>query len=134
MKSRKKSTPSPKSSSPIPRSLPPGWDETAGLRETFLYHFTQPEDATALRRLVWMLLEYALEHARFWPDPEETPVRLQVAAMARDLRYLQGFAQQIAREPKLSSLSPVDEALAKYVGKQAAELARLAEVLERALG
>ena len=57
MKSRRKST----TSAPNP-PLPPDWDESAGLRQTYLRHFTHPEDAAALRRHMAMLHEYALAH------------------------------------------------------------------------
>jgi hypothetical protein len=107
------------------------------LRETFLRHFPRPEHAAALRLIIALILELGLESPQLLetdPPRAETPTRLELAAVIRDLRHSQGSLQQIAREPKLSALSPVDEALARYAGKQAEELALIAGALERALG
>ena len=109
MSSTSKSTPSV--------LTPAGWKtESFGFRETFLQLFTQPGHATALTLISIMFHEYAMESARHWPDPGESPTRREVSAAAADLRWLAGYLAAIGREKEQSSLGPVDQALSALTG------------------
>jgi len=128
--------PGPQSShaSPSPHPLTPaGWEESAGFRETFLYHYHVPEDLQALRHLSRMLHESSLEMARYAPPGGESATRAEVRSAAADLRHLQGFLAAVARSREESELSPADAELAAVAARQAEAMAGLAEALEQAL-
>jgi hypothetical protein len=92
------SEPVPPPSHPSPHALtPPGWDESAGFRETFLRHVTDAEEDRTLRHLARMLHEATLELAHFAPPSGESATREELRAAAADLRHLQGFLAAVAR-------------------------------------
>ena len=111
-----------------------GWNESYGFRETFLAHFPQRGHATVLTMLSTMLYQYALEFARHWPDQGEPPTRWEARAAAADLKWLSGYLFSIGRGRTLSSLAPREQAISEVAEKVAAEVARLAEILEEAVG
>jgi hypothetical protein len=113
---------------------PPGWDESAGFRETFLYHVTDPEDLQTHRRLARLLYESSLEMARYAPPGGESATREELRAAAADLRHLQGFLASVARSLEESELSPADAELAALAAQQAHAVAGLAVTLEQAFG
>ena len=119
-----------------PATPPPpsaGWDESSAFRQTFLRHFTQTEDSSALHHIGTMLHEMALEFARYWPDDGRSATRAEVSAAAADVRHIEGFLRSVGRERELSELSADDQALAELADRLATELGRLAEMLERAV-
>jgi hypothetical protein len=127
--------PQPSHASPSPQDLTPaGWDESAGFRETFLYHVHDPEDDRTLRHLGRMLHEASLEMARYVPPSGESATREELRAAAADLRHVQGFLAAVARSLEESELSPSDAGLAALAAEQSLAVAGLAAVLEQALG
>src|SRR5215207_10496247 len=123
----------PSQASPQPLA-PAGWDESAGFRETFLYHFDDSEDSRALRHLARWLHEACLELARYAPPSGESATREELRAAAADLRHLQGFLAAVARGLEESELAPSDAELAALAARQSQAVAGLAAVLEQALG
>ncbi len=129
------SEPVPPPSHPSPHALtPPGWDESAGFRETFLRHVTDAEDDRTLRHLARMLHESSLELAHFEPASGESATRDELRAAAADLRHLQGCLAAVARGLEESELAPSDAELAELAARQSHAVAGLAAVLEQALG
>ncbi len=129
------SEPVPPPSHPSPHALtPPGWDESAGFRETFLRHVTDAEDDRTLRHLARMLHESTLELAHFAPPSGESATHEELRAAAADLRHLQGFLASVARGVGESELPPADAELAELAAEQSQAVAGLAAVLEQALG
>jgi hypothetical protein len=127
--------PTSQPSHPSPHALtPPGWDESAGFRETFLRHVTDAEDDRTLRHLARMFHESTLELAHFAPPSGETATREELRAAAADLRHLQGFLAAVARSAEESELPSADAELAALAARQAEVVAGVAAVLEQALG
>ncbi len=123
------------SHAPAPQTLmPAGWEESAGFRETFLFHVTDPDDAAALRHLSRMLYDSTLELARFTPPVGESATREELRAAAADVRHLQGFLAAVARSEEESELSLADAELAALAARQAEVVAGVAVALEQALG
>jgi hypothetical protein len=113
---------------------PAGWEESAGFRETFLYHFYMPQDVAALRHLSRMLHEMSLEMARYGPVTPESGTHENLRAALADLRHLQGFLAAVGRSKEESALTPADTELAALAARQSRALADLAAALEQALG
>ncbi len=127
--------PQPSQAAPSLQSLTPAdWEESAGFRETFLYHYYAPEDLQALRHLSRMLHESSLEMARHAPLDGESATRAELRSAAADLRHLQGFLAAAARHLEESELSDADAELAAVAARQAEAVAGVAAVLEQALG
>ncbi|HYH47422.1 MAG TPA: hypothetical protein VEG34_17205 [Thermoanaerobaculia bacterium] len=119
---------------PAPQALTPaGWEESAGFRETFLYHYQAPADHQALRHLSRILHEAVLEMARYAPPTGESATREELRTAAADLRHLQGFLATVARGQEESELPPADADLAALAARQAEALASVAAALEQAL-
>jgi hypothetical protein len=121
-------------STPTPPSPSADWDESAAFRETTLQHFTEPGHAEVLRRFGALCHDMALELAPVWPVPPGSGVALQLRAAAADLRFLQGYLAFAGRDRHMSSLSPEDDALARLAEGWAADLAKIAEAIEQAIG
>jgi hypothetical protein len=119
---------------PIPRIDPALWEENEGFRETLLLHYSDPEANETLRRLGKLAFDVSLQCAPSWPHHPEGETRAELAAALADLRHLQGFLSSVGREHEISSLSAADDALSLLAGRQAAELARISDEIERALG
>jgi hypothetical protein len=130
MSDHPKSTPS-SSSTPSP-STSEGRDESAGFREALLQLFFHPEDAVALRRLGGMLHARALALAPVRPEPADYGLWADVRAVAADLRYAEGFLVLLGGERGDVMLSAEDAALSAVAARQAAEVGRIAEALEKA--
>jgi hypothetical protein len=114
--------------------IPPGWEESAGFRETFLYHFYEPDDLRALRHLARMLHESGLEMKRYASANADSATQEEMRAAAADLRHLQGFLGSVARSGEEAALSPADSELAALAARQARVVAGVAAALEQALG
>jgi hypothetical protein len=127
--------PHPSQATSSPKSLTPaGWEESAGFRETFLYHYDDAKDHQALRHLSRMLHEAVLELARPAPAGGESATREELRAAAADLRHTQGFLAAVARAQEESELSLADAELAALAARQAEIVAGVAAALEQALG
>jgi hypothetical protein len=129
MSNRNQSTPPP-----VPTLIPAGWNESAPFRETTVHHFTEPGHAEAVRTFGVLFHDMALECATTWPVPPGYGTALELRAAAADLRHLQGCLAQAGTDRHISSLSPEETTLAELAEKLAAEVARLAETIEQALG
>ncbi len=126
--------PNPQPSHLSPQSLTPaGWDESAGFRETFLFHYDDPDDARALRHVARMFHESILELARSAPPGAESSTRLELRAAVADLRHVQGFLATVGRHLEESELSVADGELAALAARQSLAVAGLAAVIEQAL-
>ncbi|HYH44969.1 MAG TPA: hypothetical protein VEG34_04740 [Thermoanaerobaculia bacterium] len=130
MAERDECIPEPDPNHPL---TPAGWEESAGFRETFLYHYDKLEDSLALRHLARMLHEQGLEMARYAPLGGESATRAELRAVAADLRHAQGFLAAVARSRQESELAPVDAELAALAAGHAQAVASLAAALEQAL-
>src|SRR5262245_34281158 len=112
---------------PIPRLDPALWEEHEGFRETLLLHVTDPGATQTLRRLGGFLFDSSLARAESWPHHPEGETRAELSAALADLRHLEGFLSSVGREHQVSSLSPGDEALSLFAGRQALALAQIAD-------
>jgi hypothetical protein len=119
---------------PAPALIPDGWDESAAFRETTLHHFTEPGHGEAIRAFGVLLHDMALECAPVWPTSPGDGTAVQLRAAAADLRHLQGYLAHAGSDRHVSSLSPEETRLADLAEKLAAEVARIAETIEQALG
>lgn len=118
---------------PIPRIDPAEWEAHEGFRETLLRHFTDPEANATLRQLGSLLFNMSLECAALWPHHAEGETRSELRAALADLRHLEGFLSGVGHEHVVSSLSEGDEALSRFASRQARELSRIANEIERTL-
>jgi hypothetical protein len=119
---------------PAPAPMPAGWNESAAFRETTLHHFTEPGHAEAIRAFGVLLHDMALECAPVWPTKQGDGTAVELRAAAADLRHLQGCLAHAGSDRYVSSLSPEETRLAELAEKLAAEVARIAETIEQALG
>jgi len=111
-----------------------GWETACVFRETFLAWLTPPGAADAFR-LVGNLFFDMLLNADDWPKPEESPVRRELRAAARDLRFVQGWlATALETSEALEERHPDDAHLARLAGRLAPQVGRLAAIVERDLG
>jgi hypothetical protein len=116
MEDQQKCTPDP-DVPPAHPLIPTGWEESAGFRETFLYHFHRPDDLGALRHLARMLHESELEMKRYAPPTPDSATREELKAAAADLRHLQGFLGSVARSQEEAALPPLDAELAALAAR-----------------
>lgn len=121
------------SAAPIPQIDPASWEEGEGFRETLLLHVTDPAANTTLRSLGGLLFTLFLECAGSSPHHSEGETRSELRAALADLRHLEGFLISVGREHEVSSLSPADETLSLFAGRQALEVSRVAREIEQAL-
>jgi hypothetical protein len=119
----------------VPTSIPSDKLSRGAFREIGLRRFTRPEDLSALRHLGDLLLEMAGETSIFWPRSDESFIRTDLRAAAADLRHVSWFLTEIFEvyEAGELELEPDEEALSRFAGKVAADLARLAESIEKRL-
>ncbi len=114
---------------------PAHWFDFPTFRETLLLHYSNPEYNAALRAIGAMLHEVALESGinAVFPDLPGLFTRHELAAVAADLRHLEGFLGMVgeeqedadARDPdkaELVQLSKLAARLALHVGKVAAAI------------
>src|SRR5215218_4339350 len=87
-----------------PPPLP--WEDRAVFRETFLFYFTEPGRADALRALGVLFYDLILAYYDNWPDWQESPTRAELRAGVADLFQLQGFFLSIWQESEASSPLP----------------------------
>lgn len=119
---------------PIPRIDPALWEKHEGFRETLLLHFTEGKTNRTLRDFGALLLDFAIEGSRSWPDRPEGSTRSELLAALAELRHLEGYLSSVGREHVLSSLSAGDTVLSQFAERQARELATIANHIEDELG
>ncbi len=116
-----------------PRRYPyTGWETACVFRETFLSFVTPPGAADALRVVGNLFFDLML-NADDWPAWEESPVKVEMRALALDLRFAQGWLNT-AQEANENTMVPEDAFLAKLAAKLAPQVGRIAATIERALG
>ena len=114
------------------RSVPPldprSWEQHAAFRETFLAAFGDDEAQQAARRIGRALYLGTLGAA----EPAGPPVEVaaDLAAVAADLRFLEGYLGEIAGSPDLAGQG---EALSRLARGWAGGAAVLAEQIEAAV-
>jgi hypothetical protein len=116
---------------PTPPGAPPNWSESSSFRETTLRLIDGEEERQVLRDFGRILYGLAIEAVRY-TDPESA-VRAELRTAAADLRYLQGHLAMVALSAEESELSVTDDALARFAGTLAADVANVAESIEREL-
>lgn len=110
------------------------WEDRAVFRETFLYHFTQPDTADSLRHLGSLFYTLVLGSCESWPDWPETPTRAELRASVADLFHLQGFIASVWKESEVASVPAEDLPLCKKALHWSRRVARLALEIEAVLG
>ncbi len=121
-------------SAPVLPFPPFAWEARAVFRESFLYLFTIPGVAEALRRLGTHFYDLTLEHSEDWPDWPESTTRAELRALALDLRHAQGFLMSVWKEIEVSSVAPADLPLCLKAQDWAGRVAQIALEVEAALG
>jgi hypothetical protein len=111
---------------------PPPWDEASSFRETMVLWIDDPEDRELVRRFGRLLYDCAVEASREMGDGA-SPTRVELRAVAADLRYLHGYLLGVGREAEESTLPPEDDALAHFAARLAGQVGSLAAAIERSL-
>jgi len=118
----------------VPPILDPGqWESYPVFRESFLLYISEPQFNAALRMAAEHFFSMMLEVYDQWPEWPESSTRMELRALAADLRHAQGFAASIGQERNLSSLSPGDTRLSKHAAGIARLLNQVANAIERRL-
>jgi hypothetical protein len=120
------------STASIPSIDPELWEDFQGLRETFLLHVADPNANESLRTFGCFLYNLLLE-AGEGAFGAESATRSEIRAALADLRFLQGFLGAVGMEGSSSSLAPEDVGLSALAGREALELARVADRIETEL-
>ena len=119
---------SPQSTAPTP----PPWNESESFRETMLAFIDGADEREAIREAGRVLYDLAVE-ASSGISERGSATRAELRAAQADLRYLHGYLDSIGREDEVSSLSADDEALSRFAGRLAGQLASLVAAIERTL-
>jgi len=124
-------------STPPPQSPPPShlsWEEDAACRHIFLRHFEEP-DRAALRRVGDMLYGFVLESSvEYGPDLQDVPaIADELQAVAADLRVLWGFLRMVEVDVNGEHRGRSGILLSHLADSLAAEVGKLAELIEREL-
>jgi hypothetical protein len=117
-----------------PQSIAPSppWNESDSFRETLL-QLLDPPDREAVRRLGQVLYDLAVFAEREQPD-EEPMARVELRAVAADLRYTGGYLLHvIRRSADECDLDPAEDRLARFAGKLSRQVGALVEKIERRL-
>jgi hypothetical protein len=110
------------------------WEEHAAFRGTFLMYFTKEGDRAALEILGQLLYEMQLEVSGGWPHWPESPIQVEMRAVAADLRHAQAFLAAIAGARHTSSLKGEDERLSLLADGYSREVGQTARGIESVLG
>lgn len=117
-----------------PRIAPAAWEDFPVFRETFLMYFTEPATDTALRVAGRTIYDMLLEYYHHFPEWPEGTTATELRAALADLRHLEGFLRAVGREHEEAALTEANTALSQLAGREAGELARIADEIEEALG
>jgi hypothetical protein len=113
---------------------PEDFERFEGFRETTLAVILDKPLNGALRLVGQMLYTIVLEYWRYWPEEPEGSFRHQTRAVIADMRHVQGYLFQMARENDASHLSPHDAHLSKQCPGLAERVKEIADALEKELG
>jgi hypothetical protein len=91
-----------------------------------------PAAREAVREAGRVLYDLAVEASR-GISQEGSATRAELRAAQADLRHLHGYFGSIGQEGERSSLSADDEALSRFAGRLAGQLASLVVAIERTL-
>ena len=116
-----------------PRITPALWEDFPIFRETFLLYFTEASANAALRTYGRLFYDLVLEYYHHWPPSPEGLTATELRAALADLRHLQGYLGAVGRESDEAVLTEPETALSRLAGRQAGELARIADEIEQAL-
>ncbi|MCH9649411.1 MAG: hypothetical protein K0U98_14310 [Deltaproteobacteria bacterium] len=118
-------------SNPFPAE---SWEHFAVFRESFLTAHFNPTDADAFRRIG--RLAYLLTLSGDQPASESQGSRLSkdLRGAARDLRWLQGFLQDVGRQHEEAELAASEAALSRRAAEVAVRIGAFALELEVVLG
>jgi len=120
--------------SAVPPILDPGlWESFPVFRESFLLYISEPGFNAALRTAAEHFFAMVLETYDGWPEWPESSTRMELRALAADLRHAQGFAASIGQERNLSTLPSGDVRLSKHAAGIARLLNQVATAIERKL-
>jgi hypothetical protein len=122
---------------PIPVTPPTdastAWHDASVFRESFLLYLTEEPLNSVLRIFGRMLFDLVLNYYHRWPDWPHGVTAAELRAAVGDLRALQGYLAGVGREHAEAPLSEPDTVLSLLAGRQAGELARVADEIELAL-
>jgi hypothetical protein len=129
----------PQSTTPVPIATPPrippeSWEDFPVFRETFLLYLTEKPGNDALRVVGRLFHELVLEYSHLWPDWPEGTTTTELRAALADLRHLQGFLGTVGQEQETAALAHGETYLSRLAARQAGELARIGDEIERAIG
>jgi hypothetical protein len=112
-----------------PQSISPPWNESDSFRETTLHLFDDPADRQAVRHMGRVLYDLTVETTRNLGG--ESMTRVELRAVAADLRYTGGYLLHVIRRAaKECSLDESDERLARFAGKLARRVGAIAAAIE----
>ncbi|MCH9647791.1 MAG: hypothetical protein K0U98_06100 [Deltaproteobacteria bacterium] len=112
--------------------LPPeNWERFAVFRESFLSVHLTLEDAEAFRRVGRFVYLLTLSGDPRAPESGESTIRSDMRGAARDLRWLQGFLQDIGRQRVESELAAAEAALSQRAAEVAVGIGAFARDLEQ---
>jgi hypothetical protein len=109
------------------------WESFPVFRESFLLYISEPGFNAALRTAAEHFFAMVLETYDGWPAWPESSTRMELRALAADLRHAQGFAASIGQERNLSTLPSGDIRLSKHAAGIARLLNQVATAIERKL-
>jgi hypothetical protein len=127
----------PATAPPVPVTPPAdastAWHDTSVFRESFLLYLTEEPLNSVLRIFGRMLFDLVLNYYHRWPDWPHGVTAAELRAAVGDLRALQGYLAGVGKEHQEAPLSEPDTVLSLLAGRQAGELARVADEIETAL-
>lgn len=116
-----------------PAFEPDAWERFPAFRQTFMMYVTPPGYSAALQTMGEMLYSLILETPEEWPEWTESATRVEMRAVAYDLRHLQGFLAAVGREREVSSLDAEDAYLSTIAKRLARQIGGAAAWIEKEL-
>ncbi len=116
-----------------PRVEPAAWQDHSVFRESFLLYLTEEPLNNLLRMFGRVLFDLTLSYHHKWPDWPEGVTATELRAALGDLRCLQGQLEGIGEEHHEAPCTHLETSLSIFAGRQARELARVGDEIERAL-
>ena len=123
----------PPAVTPSPVPAPAARHDQTVFREAFLLYLAEEPLNGMLRIFGRMLFDLVLNYYHKWPDWPEGVTAAELRAAVADLRHLQGYLAGVGNEHAEAPLSEPDTVLSLLAGRQAGELARVADEIETAL-
>ena len=97
-------------------------------------YFTEPATNAALRVAGRTIHDMLLEFYHHFPEWPEGTTATELRAALADLRHLEGYLRAVGREHEEATLTEANTVLSRLAGREAGELARIADKIEEALG